>query len=310
MVTRRVRQKPSSSNVWLYSRWVILNAVTGAAAIGIPVLAAWAFATRITGTAPMPNSALIGVGVVAAIIGIVLSGIFVGSAQWWLVRHRIVGLPLGKWNAALTIGFAIAWIGLIGTLTYLQLRPVTPWRITHGMAPPASWVLVGGLAIGVAIALPQALVLRQYVDQAFWWLYGNALGWIFGLTALAAAYPHIPLKGTKAIVGAIGAGSLVLGLIIAAVNGLFLAIMLSVVRNSGLRPCDHDMYPRKLRTRRASARRKAGVSKLPPLPVVTHQMPRTPAADNAGSADKTAGTKDLVVPINRARGAVLAKRAA
>lgn len=304
MVTRRDWRKPSSSAVGLYWPWVILNALTGAAAIGIPVLAAWAFATRITGTAPMPNSALIGVGLVASIIGIVLSGIFVGSAQWWLIRRRIVGLSLGKWNAALTIGFAMAWVGLFCALAYLQFSAGAPWRITKGVAPPALWVLAGGLAVGVVIALPQALVLRRYVDQAFWWVYGNALGWMFGLMTLTAALPHVRLKGTKAIVGAIGGGSLMLGLIIAAVNGLFLTIMLSVIRNPGLRACDHDMYPRRSRTRRrTSGARKSAVRKLPPLPAVTRKTPSTPTADNA---DKPLSS----VPTSHARVATLAKRAA
>lgn len=275
VVSRRKSQKPSSSSAWLYSRWVVLNAVTGAAAIGLPVLAAWAFATRFTGTPP--QSALIVVGVVAAIIGIVLSGIFVGSAQWWLVRHRIVGLPLGKWNIALTLGFTLSWIGLIAALAYLQLTSVTPWRITNGVAPPTLWVLCTGLLIGLAIALPQALVLRQYVDQAFWWLYGNALGWVFGLMALVTIFPHVPIKGTKAIVGAIGGGSFVLALIIAAVNGLFLSIMLSVIRNTGLRPSDHDMYPRKRRSRRAkSGQHPHAPAKPRPMPAAARSAPVRP----------------------------------
>lgn len=276
MVTRRASRKASSTSVWLYSRWVVLNALTGAAAIGIPVLAAWAFNTRFTVTPP--HSALIVVGIVAAIIGIALSGIFVGSAQWWLVRHRIVGLPLGKWNAALTLGFALSWIGLIGGLAYLQLASVTPWRITNGVAPPTAWVLCTGLLIGLTIALPQALVLRQYVDQAFWWLYSNALGWMFGLMALVAVFPHVPIKGTKAIVGAIGGGSLLLALIVAAVNGLFLSIMLSVIRNTGLRPSDHDMYPIKPRRRRAkSGQRSTGSGQHKPHPTVTRPAPARPA---------------------------------
>ncbi len=274
MVNRRASRKPSSSSFWLYSRWVVLNAVVGAGAIGIPVLAAWAFATRITGTAPLPNSALIGVGIVAAIIGTVLCGIFVGSAQWWLVRHRITGLPLGKWNAALTAGVAIAWIGLVAAIEFLQFTSVTPWRITNGVPPPALWVLCTGLLIGITTALPQALLLRQYVDQALWWLYGNALGWVFAVMTLLAVFPLIPVKGTKQIVGAIAAGSFVLALIVAAVNGLFLAIMLSVVRNTGLRPSDHDMYVRKPRKRRASTGAgRSGQRKSELVPAVARPTP-------------------------------------
>ena len=124
------------------------------------------------------------------ILGSLISGAFLGLAQWQLtLKDRI---RKRSWIAANSIiVFAAFFSFLAWNRIFPDIITLTGPSTVSGMINPArvsdTWLpgVIGlGLMVGTAIGLPQWLVLRRYVHGAGCWIVANIAGVTTGMLTL------------------------------------------------------------------------------------------------------------------------------
>jgi len=107
-------------------------------------------------------------------------GLLTGIVQYTLLRHY---LPRMAWWIAATV---LGW-----TMPMVIGRIITPLLERGNSIFP---IMLGMLLIGVIIALPQWLLLRQRVRHASWWILASGLGWsLIGLLNQLTSEPSYVL---------------------------------------------------------------------------------------------------------------------
>jgi hypothetical protein len=117
----------------------------------------------------------------------------VGLAQWRVAFHNRV-FPGRLW----TLTSALCGAGLLGglfvasllSIPVLQTTAANPSQLSVTFSVEPTWLpgtLVIGLAVGVCVGLPQAILLRRYVRGARWWVLSTtaaccAAGVVFVIT--------------------------------------------------------------------------------------------------------------------------------
>jgi hypothetical protein len=105
-------------------------------------------------------------------------GACVGTAQWYLLRHRLTS-PW-RWIPVTATGWAVAILlfrhgaavlqGLLAAvLTLLRTKEGFPFELLD--------YPLGGVLAGVVIGVLQWILLRRNFKGGVWWLLANAVGW-------------------------------------------------------------------------------------------------------------------------------------
>ncbi|MGH2522175.1 MAG: hypothetical protein ACRDH2_06695, partial [Anaerolineales bacterium] len=118
-------------------------------------------ALTLTATGAMVRAGSLNAAVVWAVFGSVI-GASLGITQWLVLRHHIPQAYM--WVVACAVGGAV--ISILG----------------FAMGGPVGGPL-GGAVIGASLGIPQWLVLRHRVSQAYVWVLASIMGFALGLSA-------------------------------------------------------------------------------------------------------------------------------
>lgn len=207
---------------WLWRQWVLANSIgelvgLGLSAMvgaGIVALLSWGFGT----VSPI----LIAVIVVAAGV---IEGMIVGVAQWLVLQHLLPHLPLARWVKATAAGAFIAWaLGMMpSTLMDMGSAPGSGEMIT--IPAGVEYLLAAGMGavLGPILGGVQWWLLREYVQQAWWWIPAHALAWAGGMAAIFWVIGLLPMDGGMAWIAlAFALAGVVAGGVVGAIHGLLL----------------------------------------------------------------------------------------
>jgi hypothetical protein len=159
-------------------------------------IAGGAIATAVTGLVT---------NVTAAVGGGALAGAVIGAGQWLALRGRLPNIAW--WIPATAVGQAVgltAGAAFVGYQTGLQD------------------LAIQGAVTGLAVGVPQALVLRQHVATWFWWALAMPPLWALGWIVTTAAGVGVDQHFTN--FGATGA------IVVTILSGLLLALLLRAPR--------------------------------------------------------------------------------
>lgn len=225
-------KKDSSLNWSIWRYWVVANAFAeliglgGAALVGV--------------LAFMDLEALYGPAAMALIMilaGTFLEGVVVGAAQWTVLHRAILQLHWQKWIGATAVGAFTAWLlGMIPST--LMALAETEEAVATAQPEINNLVLFSlaalmGLVLGPILALPQWLVLRRYVENAFWWIPANALAWMVGMVLVFVGINLVPAEGiTATVILGVAITLLLAGICVGAIHGLALIWLLKQRRKS------------------------------------------------------------------------------
>ena len=114
----------------------------------------------------------------------------VATAAGWLVGYLLIDVsPLGESTFGLTVGIA-QWLVLrmkIPNAYWWILATAAGWivgrLIAIGFFPPEYGILAGSV-IGAAMGSFQWLIMRRYVNRAYWWIILSILGWLWAMTGV------------------------------------------------------------------------------------------------------------------------------
>lgn len=179
MATMRIERAKVGWRVWL--GWMLACVASAAMALTV--------------TGAVVGAGSLNAVVVWAVFGLVI-GASLGITQWLVLRRQIPQAYM--WLLASAVGGAVA--GILG----------------FAMGGPAGGPL-GGAVIGASLGIPQWLVLRHRVSQAYVWVLISIVGFALGLSAGEAVGFAVggavgwPVGGTihGIVVGAITGGALV-----------------------------------------------------------------------------------------------------
>lgn len=219
-----------------YPRWIAANALAEAAGLGSTLLLGRAVAPLLDRSAA-PGTVVLG-AVAAVIVGVLLEGLLVGSAQARVLRRSLQGLSSADWIKATMLGAGVAWLlGMVPSTVAALLEPAP----SSGSAVPTepSAIVQYGLALllgavtGPVLGFGQWLVLRHHVPGAGRWIVANALAWAAGMLVLFVGMDQLPWerRGLGLVLGVYlvcGASGFVVG----AVHGRVLRELLREARSA------------------------------------------------------------------------------
>ena len=174
------KNKPGSL---FYLGWIFLNIFAVVTAWFI----SWALIKQITnivgGRIMIGGQSRITEDAIFLYILLPVIGLLLGIGQYWLIRRY---LPrMAWWISATIIGWLMPFvIGFIGS------RIFAPGNDTVS-------IMVGMLIFGAAISLPQWLVLRKKVRNAFLWILAYGFSWF--LVGMTGYFINEPLPGLLAV---------------------------------------------------------------------------------------------------------------
>jgi len=105
---------------------------------------------------------------------IILSGVAISALQWAVLHGRIH--KAWRWG----ILSAAGWIG--GYILFVIVFSVS------------TSILLGPF-LGIAIGVPQWLLLKKEVDWAYWWVITSVIAWTTGLTVMPGLFTSGALPG-------------------------------------------------------------------------------------------------------------------
>lgn len=218
-----------ASNDGLYVRWVIANGVAEAVGLGTTFVCGMAVAPALMRASGVVE--IFGGAALAVLLGMLLEGVLVGSAQAAVLR-RHSSLPARSWVVATAVGAGTAWLlGMVpSTLMALLGADAAPGDAAlREPGPLATWALAAGLGLltGPILGLAQWRVLRR-LPGAGHWLWANALAWAVGMPIIFAGMDLVPWDGPAVRrVVSIYIVCLVAGLVVGAVHGRVLVRLLA-----------------------------------------------------------------------------------
>ncbi|HEX9035989.1 MAG TPA: hypothetical protein VF808_03275 [Ktedonobacterales bacterium] len=213
-------------SVW--SRWTAANTLAETLGLGATLLLGILLFTQAE-TVIGP----IGVALLGILLGALLEGGIVGTAQWLALRGALPALSWRSWAAATAIGAGLAWtLGMIPSTLFALLAPASSATTGAQAQEPTAWALYGGAAAlglvgGAVLALAQWRTLRYHVPRAVWWLPANSCAWAVGIALIFVGTSLIPASGlTPGSAAALIACVIAAGATVGAINGLALIWLL------------------------------------------------------------------------------------
>jgi hypothetical protein len=166
---------------------------------------------------------------VIALISAVIEATTVGLAQAWLMRVVFPGLKRLSWWAATLLGvllaYVLAWWPLNRVIAWLD---DSPHYLAYSHEPSTFELLLlvigAGAAIGALLSFFQWLLLRRQVPHAGQWIVRNVEAWACGFPLLLLALILAnDLQSIWLVRLAVAEAILVVGLLVGAINGRYLA---------------------------------------------------------------------------------------
>lgn len=213
-------KQDDAMSLWL--RWVLANSLAETVGLGTAFGIGAVLFPYLQGPGVLIALATAGV---AVLVGTLVEGTVVGTAQWLVLRHPFPNMKWRAWVVATAVGAFVAW-----TLGMLPNTLMSAGFNTGSSAPtePSDAVVYGlaalmGLVVGTILGTPQWLVLRRHVRRAAVWIGANALAWAPGmvLAFYAADFIFSAGVGISTVVLAIAALAAV-GALVGAIHGLAL----------------------------------------------------------------------------------------
>lgn len=171
----------SGSDMTKFICWVVTTAIGASTAFGCVGLV-------LTLVSPMAN---IDGDKLFAVLLAPLLGLSIGSMQWALIRKDIS--HSARWPAANVVGYCTALIlaSVTNSLKFIA---------NEGLMGELIFIVILGLAVG----LPQFLVLKESFAGAGWWMVGSGLGMLsFGIGGVIPAHSLFELVELGLIIGAL-----------------------------------------------------------------------------------------------------------
>lgn len=219
-------------NRWvLWLRWVLANALGELIGLGITMAAFALLAWQLWDTTRAgPALAVFVLDAGAACF----EATIVGQLQWWAMHPWISSITRRTWWLA-TLGGAMAAF-LVGILPPMlnNIGPQSgPAPITYSPQGNVLYAAGIGLFTGAMIAFAQWLVLRGKVKSAGLWIPANMLAWAVG-TPLILWTNEIAQQGQPVwqAIFITGAGLLLTGIVVGAVQGALLVWLLKAGENN------------------------------------------------------------------------------
>jgi len=210
----------------LWQQWVVANAVGELVGLGLVAAIGGSLAWRF-GEPKSVIAALLMAG--AMVLLGVCEGIIVGYAQWLALRRPLLGLSSREWVKATAIGAFLAWgLGMIPS-TLMTLRESAGAALPAEMSDAIRYGMAAamGLGLGVALGVPQWLVLRRYVNKAGWWAPANAVAWAVGMPVIFIGAGSVPPGGIGwPVILCVALTLAVAGAVVGAIHGLALVWLL------------------------------------------------------------------------------------
>lgn len=224
--THDERAQPPVQLRWaLWREWTLANALAEAVGLGATLLLGILVFSRLEPRFGPIASALLGV-----VLGAVLEGCVVGTAQWLVLREPLAGLRWRRWAIATAIGAGIAWtLGMTLSVIMALTSADSGGAEAQDPAGLTFFALAAGLGLvaGPILAGAQWWVLRDYLPRAGWWIPANALAWAMGMVIVFWGTSFIPASGITLPVAAILIGCVILaGAAVGAIHGLALIWLL------------------------------------------------------------------------------------
>jgi hypothetical protein len=156
-----------------------------------------------------PQLAMVGPLVAAGAV----EGAVLGAAQAHVLRDALPTLAPARWIRATAAAAAVAWAcGMLPN----AIADTAGWGTP---AVIAMWI-PAGVVILLSIGGAQALVLRDHIEGAGWWLPANIGAWMVGVSAVFAAMTLVDEESPAWAMGLVAAaGGLAMAAIVAAVTG-------------------------------------------------------------------------------------------
>lgn len=158
----------------------------------------------------------------ALVLAGVTEGAVLGAAQCFVLRRVIPRLSARDWIVVTAVAAGFAWTVALLAVHYGEPLGALPLAV---LVPLAA---VAGMGVLLSIGIGQWLVLRHHVDDAFKWVWANAVAWCAGLIVFTAFTTPLWQPGQPtALIALIGAlGGLLMAATMAAITGAALARLL------------------------------------------------------------------------------------
>lgn len=211
-----------------YRWWILANGWAEAAGLGTTFLVGRMLSPQLESATGV--AAVLGVAMLAVILGTLLEGILVGAAQERVLRQRVSCLRRWSWTFATAGGAGLAWlVGMVPStvMAFVAADSSSPPR-EPGAVVRLTLAFALGLIAGPILGLVQWVVLRRLVAGAGRWLGANALAWGVGMPLIFAGMDIVPWTARSAVVvSSVYAVCGVAGLAAGAIHGRVLVQLLT-----------------------------------------------------------------------------------
>jgi hypothetical protein len=213
----------------LWRRWVAANAF-GELGLAAALVVGLSLAATVEARAgPWAAAA------VAIAAGTLIEGLWVGLAQWWVLRRALPGLSRGAWLLATLIGGFVSWtFGMLPST--LMAGADQAGAAVAGVSGATELILAAllGAAVGPVLGIPQSVALRKHVPKAAWWIVANSAAWALGMPVVFAAMGGIGSGACRLRVVALAVfAAVAAGAVVGAVHGYALLRLLALRRATG-----------------------------------------------------------------------------
>lgn len=214
-----------------YPEWIVANGWAEAAGLGTTLLLGRAAGPALEQGAG-PGAIMLG-ALAAVVLGVLLEGVLVGSAQARVLRSSLRTLSTADWIKGTMLGAGAAWLlGMVPStvVSLLEIAPATGAGSEPSAAARYGLALALGAVTGPVLGLGQWLVLRRHVSRAGRWIVANAVAWAVGMVVIFLGMDLVPWTGGgAAVVLGVYLVCGTAGLVVGAIHGRVLSNLLQEV---------------------------------------------------------------------------------
>jgi hypothetical protein len=212
----------SSTTLWL--RWVAANGLGEMFGLGLTFAVGVAVISSLGDQQSVP---VILITFLVAVVSGTIEATLVGLAQWWAMRAWFPMIRRMKWWLATLAGAMLAYVlGYLPSTLMSLGEQASPTQTPA--AEPQQWVVLLlaaalGAVGGAVLSFAQWLELRRKVGGAIIWIPANMLAWTAGMPLIFWGIDASQKSGElSSIILFMGSILLLTGMVVGAINGLFL----------------------------------------------------------------------------------------
>jgi hypothetical protein len=205
----------------LFRRWVVANGWAETVGLGTTLVLAWTLAPWFGRDASA--TAIVAAAAAATLLGTLLEGVVVGTAQERVLRQYLPEMSPRSWVVRTAMGTGAAW--LLGMVPSVVAALVTTEGARVASSEPPRVVqyvlaMALGVALGALLGGAQWTILRRHTVRAGAWIWANAAAWGVGMPCVFVGMDLVPWSGGPALVAvSIYAVALITGLLVGSIHG-------------------------------------------------------------------------------------------